>query len=66
MDRAQSLYHEGRYTEGIRVAEEALSVAEQTFGFEHDAVATTLNNLAGLYHSQGRLSEAEPLFKPPL
>jgi tetratricopeptide (TPR) repeat protein len=31
-------------------------------GEEHPAVATSLNNLANLYHSQGRYSEAEPLY----
>ena len=30
---------------------------------DHSYVATTLNNLAGLYQAQGRLAEAEPLFK---
>ncbi len=39
MDQAQMFYHEGRYAEGVRVAEEALSVAEQTFGYEHHVVA---------------------------
>ncbi|WP_229453778.1 tetratricopeptide repeat protein [Nostoc sp. CHAB 5715] len=30
-------------------------------GDEHPSVATSLNNLASLYFSQGRYSEAEPL-----
>ena len=31
-------------------------------GEEHPSIATTLNNLAGLYQSQGRYEEAEPLY----
>jgi tetratricopeptide (TPR) repeat protein len=31
-------------------------------GADHPAVATCLNNLANLYHSQGRYAEAEPLY----
>ncbi|MCW5208004.1 tetratricopeptide repeat protein, partial [Desulfobulbus sp. US2] len=30
---------------------------------DHPSVATTLNNLAGLYKQQGRYDEAEPLYK---
>ncbi|MDZ8187923.1 MAG: tetratricopeptide repeat protein, partial [Nostoc sp. ChiSLP02] len=31
-------------------------------GEEHPDVALSLNNLAALYYSQGRYSEAEPLY----
>jgi hypothetical protein len=31
-------------------------------GADHPNVATSLNNLAPLYESQGRYSEAEPLY----
>ncbi|MDY6938283.1 MAG: tetratricopeptide repeat protein, partial [Cyanobacteriota bacterium] len=31
-------------------------------GNEHPHVATSLNNLAGLYKSQGRYEDAEPLY----
>jgi tetratricopeptide (TPR) repeat protein len=31
-------------------------------GADHPDVATSLNNLAGLYQAQGRYGEAEPLF----
>ncbi|MEQ9367640.1 MAG: tetratricopeptide repeat protein, partial [Coleofasciculus chthonoplastes F3-SA18-01] len=31
-------------------------------GDEHPDVASSLNNLAGLYDSQGRYDKAEPLF----
>ena len=35
-------------------------------GPDHPNVATSLNNLAGLYNAQGRYAEAEPLFKRSL
>ncbi len=35
-------------------------------GPDHLSVATTLNNLAGLYQFQGRYAEAEPLYKRSL
>ena len=33
---------------------------------EHPDVAQTLNNLAGLYHSQGQYAKAEPLYERAL
>jgi hypothetical protein len=33
---------------------EALAMRKRLLGEEHPAVATSLNNLAGLYESQGR------------
>ena len=35
---------------------------KKLLGEEHPSVATSLNNLAALYESQGRYTEAEPLF----
>jgi tetratricopeptide (TPR) repeat protein len=35
-------------------------------GEDHPDVATSYNNLASLYESQGRYGEAEPLFKKAL
>ena len=35
---------------------------QQLLGDNHPHVATSLNNLAGLYDSQGRYTEAEPLY----
>jgi len=40
----------------------SLSIDERNYGADHPEVATDLNNLAALYESQGRYSEAEPLF----
>ncbi|MFM7716653.1 MAG: CHAT domain-containing protein, partial [Microcystis sp.] len=45
---------------------EALAIIKQQLGDNHPLTASSLNNLAGLYESQGRYSEAEPLYKQAL
>ena len=61
--RAKSalLYQQGRYSEAVEVAKEALKVAEETFGTDHPNVATVLKNMAELYKSIGKKEEAERL-----
>ncbi|ODS31932.1 MAG: hypothetical protein SCARUB_02941 [Candidatus Scalindua rubra] len=54
------LYQEGRYEDAIPHAERALALREKAIGPEHSNVATSLNNLAGLYRAQGRYADAEP------
>lgn len=44
----------------------ALVIRENVLGSGHPAVAVSLNNLANLYHSQGRYAEAEPLYRQAL
>ena len=39
---------------------------KRLLGEQHPDVANSLNNLASLYVSQGRLKEAEPLYKQAL
>ncbi|MCI5149030.1 MAG: tetratricopeptide repeat protein [Candidatus Electrothrix sp. MAN1_4] len=56
-------YQQGKYTEGIGLAEQARTYAVEYLGTEHPDTLTSINNLAGLYESQGRYSEAEPLYK---
>jgi len=41
---------------------DALEMRKRLFTGDHPAVASSLNNLASLYDSQGRYSEAEPLY----
>ena len=60
-DEVEKLYRTGQYDRGVVVAKKALEVAEQNVGPDHPGVATSLNNLAGLYHAMGRDDEAEPL-----
>lgn len=50
----------------MTVAKAALKVAEQNVGPDHPNVATSLNNLAELYHTQGDYAKAEPLYKRAL
>ena len=59
--RFEDLYGQGKYAEATSVAQEALRVAEATFGPEHPDLARSLNNLALLYNKQGRYAEAEAL-----
>ncbi len=60
------LYRAGKYARAVAVAKEALVVAETTAGHDHPSVATSLNNLGGLYCHQGGYVKAEPLFKRAL
>jgi tetratricopeptide (TPR) repeat protein len=64
--RVQDLYRQGKYAEATSVAQEALRVAEITFGPEDPDVAISLNNLAMLYQDQGKYAEAEPLYERAL
>jgi len=56
----------GKYDRGVVVAKKALEVAETSVGVDHPDVATSLNNLAGLYDTQGQYASAEPLYKRSL
>ena len=60
------LYQQGRYAEAAKVAEEALKVAENTYGPDHPNVVTSVKNVADLYQVQGNYAAAEPLFKRAL
>jgi tetratricopeptide (TPR) repeat protein len=55
------LYQQGRYAEGIAIAQQVLEIRESILG-DHPLTAATLNNLAALYRAMGRYSEAEPLY----
>ncbi|NJN13071.1 MAG: tetratricopeptide repeat protein, partial [Richelia sp. RM1_1_1] len=41
---------------------QALELYKQLLGVNHPDTTQSLNNLAFLYHSQGRYDEAEPLY----
>jgi CHAT domain-containing protein/tetratricopeptide (TPR) repeat protein len=61
--RVEQLYEQGKYNEALPVAEEALRVAEATFGAEHLNTATALSRLGWTYSALGKYDEAEPLYK---
>ncbi|MEA5449468.1 CHAT domain-containing tetratricopeptide repeat protein [Leptolyngbya sp. CCNP1308] len=60
------LYQAGRYQEAIPLAEKSLAIYREQLGERHPDVATSLNNLAGLYRDQGHYGEAEPLYQESL
>ena len=60
------LYRTGKYDRAVVVAKKALEVAEENVGPNHPDVATSLNNLAELYDTQGQYAQAEPLYKRAL
>ncbi len=56
---------QGRYADAEKLFLAALEEAKG-FGPQDPRLATSLNNLAGLYQSQGKYAEAESLFKRSL
>jgi len=65
-NEVMSLYQKGQYDRAVVVAKKALDLAEKARGPNHPDVATSLNNLAGLYDAQGQYAQAEPLYKRSL
>ena len=65
MAAGNAAYQQGKYLEAEGLFVTALDVAER-FGPEDPRLATSLNNLALLYKSQGRYEAAEPLHKRAL
>lgn len=51
-----------RYAEAELLYQRLLHIQEQRLGPEHFEMAYSLNNLADLYHQQGKYAEAEPLY----
>jgi CHAT domain-containing protein/Tfp pilus assembly protein PilF len=62
-DRTAELFQQGKYAEAIGVGEEAVRVAEATFGPDYPYVATSLTNLGVLYKTVGDYVRAEPLLR---
>ncbi len=58
-------YQQGRYGEAEKRWLAALEEAEN-FGPDDERLATSLNNLASLYKTQGKYAEAEPLYQRSL
>lgn len=65
-DKASKLLQERRYADAIKVSEEAIKVATDTFAPDHPCIAISKNLLGTLYWTYGRFSEAEPLFRQAL
>ena len=62
-NRSCELSAQGRYQQARPFAEKALQLDEQEFGPDHRTTATLLNELARLYHAQGKYADAEPLYQ---
>ncbi|NET67072.1 MAG: tetratricopeptide repeat protein [Moorea sp. SIO1G6] len=60
------LYKQGKYSEAIPLAQDALRIRKQLLGEEHPDIATSLNDLGLLYDAMGRYEQAEPLLNQAL
>jgi len=49
----------GRYSDAIPIAQQILRIREMAFGPDHPRIATSLDNLASLYRSQGELYRSQ-------
>jgi len=56
------LHDMAMYPSALPLKKRALEIEVKALGPDHPDVATSLNNLAGLYDSQGKYDEAEPLY----
>ncbi len=57
------LNYSGKYKIAIPLAEKALDISKNKFGLEHEAVASSMNNLASLLKHEKDYDKAEDLFK---
>jgi CHAT domain-containing protein/Flp pilus assembly protein TadD len=58
-DQVLQLYAQGKYAEAVPLAEQALEIRNRLLRPDHKDVATSLNNLAGLYRLTGQYDKAE-------
>ncbi|MER0204859.1 MAG: tetratricopeptide repeat protein, partial [Nitrosomonas sp.] len=65
-NEAFSHYQQGRYTEALSLAQQALEVAEKTLGPEHPDTATSLLAIGLLYDELGELDKVEPFYQRAL
>lgn len=56
------LHGKGKYDRAVILARKAWELAEANFGADHPNVATSLNNLGGLWAIRGQYKEAHSLF----
>jgi len=51
----------GSYTDAEPLLKKTMEIRREVLGEDHPSYATSLNNLAMLYHAMGRYTDAEPL-----
>lgn len=61
-DQILEFYNAGQYTKATLLAIDNWELASTTFGHEHPNTLSSIQNLAGLYQSQGLYGDAERLF----
>src|SRR2546421_135681 len=66
MKQAEQAYQEGKYAQGVPLAERALKLREEVLGSSHRDVASSLNNLGILYRKMGDYERARPLLERAL
>src|SRR5262249_30440432 len=64
--RVSELYRAGKYSEAVNLAEHYAELAKRGLGAEHPEYAEAITWLAFVYKAQGRLAEAEPLYRRAL
>ncbi|HVB22938.1 MAG TPA: tetratricopeptide repeat protein [Ktedonobacteraceae bacterium] len=60
------LYDLAFYADAEPLYQRALQIREQVLGPQHPSTATSLNNLAALYDTQGKYEQAKPLYQRAL
>ena len=63
---ALTLHGRGNYVEAAIIAQQALDLAEKSWGPDHPNVAAALRSLADAVGAQNRFAQAEPLYKRSL
>lgn len=60
--RVASLYQHGQYSQALPLAQQALQIAQASWGPEHAKVATSLHNLGDVERALGKSAEAESAY----
>jgi tetratricopeptide (TPR) repeat protein len=64
--QVKRLIEQGKYQEGLPIAERAVEVAKRVRGLEHSDTAISLSSLGSLYQSMHEYAKAEPLYQEAL
>ena len=65
-DKIIVLFQKGNYSEAQKLDKEALTMAKEKFGEDHQKTAFSMDTLAMIYKTQGKFGEAEPLYEKAL
>ena len=60
------LYQERKYEDGLKLAIQALALAQKTYGPDHRSTGSALNNLAMLHEALDQYDKALPLYRRAL